>query len=82
MLAHEGNSDATDGRLVRFLGGVYLGYIHMKHGYDIRPSIAAHFWWNFIIGISQIAKYKSDPNYDKSQREVFFMPISYTLQLQ
>lgn len=82
MLAHEGNSDATDGRLARFLGGVYLGYIHMKHGYDLRPSIAAHFWWNFIIGLSQIAKYKSDPNYDKSQREVFFMPISYTLQLQ
>lgn len=82
MLAHEGNTDATDGRLARFLGGVYLGYIHMKHGYDLRPSIATHFWWNFIIGISQIAKYKSDPNYDKSQREVFFMPISYTLQLQ
>jgi membrane protease YdiL (CAAX protease family) len=82
MLAHEGNSDARDGRLVRLLGGFYFGYIHMLYGYDLRPSIAAHFWYNFLIGLSEISRYKSDPNYDKSERDVFFMPLSYTLQIQ
>lgn len=82
MLAHEGNEDARDGRLARLLGGFYLGYIHLIYGYDLRPSIAVHFWWNFILGVSQISKYVADPNYDKSQREVFFMPITYTINIQ
>ncbi len=82
MLAHEGNTDARDGRLVRLLGGFYFGYIHMLYGYDLRPSIAAHFWYNFLIGLSELSRYKSDPNYDKSERDVFFMPLSYTLQIQ
>jgi membrane protease YdiL (CAAX protease family) len=82
MLAHEGNADAKDGRFVRLLGGLYFGYIHMIYGYDLRPSIAAHFWYNFLIGLSELSKYKSDPNYDKSERDVFFMPLSYTLQIQ
>jgi membrane protease YdiL (CAAX protease family) len=80
MLAHEGNTDAREGRLSRLLMGAYLGYVHMKFGYDLRPSIAIHFWWNFIIGLSQIVSYKADPNYNKSQREVFYMPITYTIQ--
>jgi membrane protease YdiL (CAAX protease family) len=82
MLAHEGNSDARDGRLVRLLGGLYFGYIHMIYGYDLRPSIAAHFWYNFLIGLSELSRYKADPNYNKSERDVFFMPISYTMQIQ
>jgi membrane protease YdiL (CAAX protease family) len=82
MLAHEGNADAKDGRFVRLLGGLYFGYIHMIYGYDLRPSIAAHFWYNFLIGLSELSRYKSDPNYDKSERDVFFMPLSYTLQIQ
>lgn len=82
MLAHEGNADAQEGRLARLVGGAYLGYIHLLYGYDLRPSIAVHFWWNFILGVSQISRYIDDPNYDKSQREVFFMPISYTVNLQ
>ncbi len=82
MLAHEGNSDARDGRLVRLLGGLYFGYIHMIYGYDLRPSIAAHFWYNFLIGLSELSRYKADPNYNKSEREVFYMPISYTIQIQ
>ena len=82
MLAHEGNDDAREGRLSRLIGGIYLGYVHLLYGYDIRPSIALHFWWNFILGISQISRYVADPNYDKSQREVFFMPITYTLQIK
>jgi membrane protease YdiL (CAAX protease family) len=78
MLAHEGNSDARDGRLSRLLSGLYLGFLHYRSNYDIKPGIAVHFWWNFIIGLSMINQYKSDPNYDKSQKEAFYMPIQYT----
>lgn len=78
MLAHEGNSDAEEGRLARLLAGWYLGMLHVLAGYDIRPSVALHFWWNFLIGLSQIQKYKADPNWNKTQQEVFYMPIQYT----
>lgn len=80
MLAHEGNSDAKAGRPTRLLVGLYLGLLHVASGYDIRPSIAVHFWFNFLISLAQISNYKADPNYDKSQREVFFMPMEYTFR--
>ncbi len=78
MLAHEGNADARDGRLSRLLAGVYLGYIHYKSNFDIKPGIAVHFWWNFIIGVSMLSQYKGDSGYDKSPREVYYMPIQYS----
>jgi membrane protease YdiL (CAAX protease family) len=80
MLAHEGNSDARQGRPIRLLAGLYLGFLHVASGYDIRPSVAVHFWFNFLVSLGQIASYKPDPNYNKSQREVFFMPIEYTFR--
>ena len=81
MLAHEGNEDARDGRLARFLAGVYFGWIHYRNGYDIRPSIAVHFWNNFFIGLAMMSQYKADPNYDKGQRDVYFMPIQFTFSM-
>lgn len=81
MLAHEGNSDAREGRPARFLAGVYLGWIHYKNGYDIRPGSAVHFWNNFLIGLASMSQYKADPNYNKGQRDVFFMPIQFTFNL-
>lgn len=78
MLAHEGNADARDGRFSRLLAGVYLGYIHYKSNFDIKPGVAVHFWWNFIIGLSMIQNYKADSGYDKSPREVYYMPIQYS----
>ena len=81
MLAHEGNEDAREGRAARFLAGVYFGWIHYRNGYDIRPSIAVHFWNNFIIGLAMMSRYKADPNYDKGQKDVYFMPIQFTFNL-
>lgn len=81
MLAHEGNEDAREGRLARFFAGVYFGWIHYRNGYDIRPSIAVHFWNNFVIGLAMMSRYKADPNYDKGQRDVYFMPIQFTFNL-
>jgi membrane protease YdiL (CAAX protease family) len=78
MLAHEGNPDASDGRLSRLLAGIYLGYIHYKSNFDIKPGIAVHFWWNFIIGLSMIQNYKGDSGFEKSPREVYYMPIQYS----
>lgn len=78
MLAHEGNEDAAAGRASRFLGGIYLGLLHVLNGYDIRPTVAVHFWWNFLIELAEIRRYKADPNWNKTQREVFYMPIQYT----
>ena len=78
MLAHEGNPDAREGRASRFLVGLYLGIVHVLSGYDLRPSVALHFWWNFLVGLSQIRSYKADPNWNKTQQEVFYMPIQYT----
>ncbi|HMV43358.1 MAG TPA: CPBP family intramembrane metalloprotease [Leptospiraceae bacterium] len=81
MLAHEGNSDAREGRIARYLAGIYFGWIHYKNGYDIRPGTAVHFWNNFFIGLAAMSQYKADPNYDKGQRDVFFMPIQFTFNL-
>lgn len=80
MAAHEGNSDAIDGRLSRLLFGLYSGWVHYNSGFDLRPSIAIHFWFNVIVGLSQLNMYRDDPNYNKSQREVHYMPISYTFK--
>ncbi|MBK8398936.1 MAG: CPBP family intramembrane metalloprotease [Leptospiraceae bacterium] len=81
MLAHEGNEDARDGRFARLLAGVYLGWIHYRNAYDIRPGIAVHFWNNFLIGLAMMSRYKADPNYDKGQRDVYFMPIQFTFSM-
>jgi membrane protease YdiL (CAAX protease family) len=78
MLAHEGNSDAKEGRFSRLLAGAYLGFVHYQSSFDIKPGIAVHFWWNFIIGLSQLQQYKADSNYNKSQKEAYYMPIQYT----
>lgn len=80
MLAHEGNNDAVDGRFSRLLAGVYLGYLHSVSGFDIRPGSAVHFWYNFILGLAEISRYKPDENYSKSQKEVYYMPLQYSLQ--
>jgi hypothetical protein len=82
MLAHEGTSDAAQGRLARLAGGVFLGWLHIYHGFDIRPGTAVHFWYNFLLSLAEISQYHSDRNYSKSNREVFYMPISYTLPIQ
>lgn len=81
MLAHEGNSDAREGRPARLLAGVYLGWLHYKSGYDIRPGVAVHFWNNFLISLAAMSQYKADPNYDKGQRDVYFMPIQFTFSM-
>ncbi|MEM7181959.1 MAG: CPBP family intramembrane glutamic endopeptidase [Spirochaetota bacterium] len=81
MLAHEGNTDAVAGRGSRFLAGVYLGWLHYKNKYDIRPGIAVHFWYNFLLSLSMLSHYKADPNFNKSQQEVYFMPINFTFRL-
>lgn len=75
--AHAGNADFVQGFVSRALLGTYLGILHYQTGYDLRPSIAVHFWWNFIIGISQIHSYKADPNFEQTQRDVHIMPIQY-----
>ncbi len=81
MLAHEGNADARAGRPARLLAGVYLGWLHYKSGYDIRPGTAVHFWNNFLISLAAMSQYKADPNYDKGQRDVFFMPVQFTFTM-
>jgi hypothetical protein len=81
MLAHEGNADARDGRPARFLAGLYFGWVHYRNGYDIRPSVALHFWNNFLIGLAAMSQYKADPNYNKGQKDVYFMPIQFTFNL-
>ncbi|MBP6740880.1 MAG: CPBP family intramembrane metalloprotease, partial [Leptospiraceae bacterium] len=81
MLAHEGNADATSGRPARFLAGVYLGWLHYTSGYDIRPGTAVHFWNNFLISLAAMSQYKADPNYDKGQRDVYFMPVQFTFTM-
>jgi membrane protease YdiL (CAAX protease family) len=43
MLAHEGNTDASSGRPARLLAGLYLGWLHYKSGYDIRPGNSSSF---------------------------------------
>jgi membrane protease YdiL (CAAX protease family) len=83
-LAHAGNPDSADNMtaavLPRVLMGFYFSYLHHSSGYDIKPGIAVHFWWNFIISLSMIQKYKADPLYNKSQREVNMMPIVFQQQ--
>ena len=81
MLAHEGNTDATSGRPARLLAGIYLGWLHYKSGYDIRPGTAVHFWNNFLISLAAMSQYKADPNYDKGQRDVYFMPVQFTFTM-
>ena len=81
MLAHEGNADATSGRPARLLAGIYLGWLHYKSGYDIRPGTAVHFWNNFLISLAAMSQYKADPNYDKGQRDVYFMPVQFTFTM-
>jgi membrane protease YdiL (CAAX protease family) len=81
MLAHEGNSDAASGRASRLFAGLYLGTIHYLSNYDIRPGVAVHFWYNLIIGLSELSHYKADHNYDKTQREVYYMPIQFSFSL-
>lgn len=78
--AHAGNADAKEGFLGRTLFGFYLAYLHYSSGYDLGPSIALHFWWNFILGLAQIKSYKPDPNFNKSQQETHFMPVFYQMR--
>ncbi|MBE7413026.1 MAG: CPBP family intramembrane metalloprotease [Leptospiraceae bacterium] len=79
-MAHAGNQDAKEGFLGRALLGFYFAYLHYSSGYDLGPSIAMHFWWNFLMGLAQIKYYKPDPNYNKSQQEVHFMPVFYQMR--
>ena len=32
------------------LAGSYFGYLYMKNDYQLSESIAAHFWWDFVVG--------------------------------
>ncbi len=51
-LAHydETLGDANRAGIVfRGLIGLYLGWIYQRNQYDLRQSVAIHFWWNFFI---------------------------------
>jgi membrane protease YdiL (CAAX protease family) len=79
-LAHGMNADFREGFGIRFLGGAYLGYIHAMNQFDLRPGVAMHFWWNFLIGIISIKNYKPDPFYSVDQKEAHIIPIVYSFR--
>jgi len=62
------------------LFGFYTAYLHYKYNYDIKPGIALHFWWDVIVFGFALARYKEDPNVDKNQREVHFMPTIFQMR--
>lgn len=65
---------------VQLLAGYYFAYMQYKNGWDIKKAIALHFWWDIIAIAFELATYKADPNADKNQREVNFMPVLYTME--
>jgi membrane protease YdiL (CAAX protease family) len=79
-MAHGMNSDFREGFGIRFIGGAYLGYLHAVNQFDLRPGIAMHFWWNFLVGIISIKNYKADPFYSVDQKEAHIIPIVYSFR--
>ncbi|GIX40581.1 MAG: hypothetical protein KatS3mg129_0314 [Leptospiraceae bacterium] len=74
-LAHLGNGIGNV--ISATLAGFYFGYLHYKDNWDIRQSIAVHFWWDVIVFAVSLRYTKEDKNVVKNQREVHFMPIYY-----
>ena len=59
-LAHAGlPGQANPGTAALF--GLYLGWLHQRNKYEIGEGVAIHFWWNFLLTVSMLAKHeKSD----------------------
>jgi len=72
--AHLGSYDNV---LPQTLMGYYLAFLQHRNGYDIRPGIALHFWWDMIIFGFEYMAYKEDRNVDRGQREVYLMPTLF-----
>jgi len=67
--------------LLRFGTGLYFSWLQYKEGWSIKKSIAAHFWQNFFaFAVIMTNTYKENRNVSKSQREVHFMPVTYTMK--
>ncbi|MCB1191914.1 MAG: CPBP family intramembrane metalloprotease [Leptospiraceae bacterium] len=79
-LAHLDKGMDVTSVIPQLLAGYYFAYMHYKNGWDIRKTIALHFWWDIIAIGFQLATYKVDPNADKNQKEVNFMPVLYSTQ--
>lgn len=79
-LAHLEGGNSAISVLPQIGIGFYFAYLQYLNGGDIRQGIALHFWWDVIALAVEVASYRVDRQVDKNQREVHFMPISYTLK--
>lgn len=43
--------------------GTVFGYRYMNNGYDLGETIAMHFWWNFILDITEFIKSPETANF-------------------
>ena len=59
------------------LAGFYFAYIHFLNGYDIRPGIALHFWWDVIVIALEVKRWKEDRRVGLNQQQVHYMPTLF-----
>lgn len=79
-LAHLESGMSAQNVLPQILSGYYFAYLQYLNQGDITKPVALHFWWDVIVFFASLKTLKADPNYQKEQYEVNFMPITYTLK--
>lgn len=57
--------------------GIYLGFMHQRHGFDMGPGIALHFWWDIIALGLEFQRAIEDPNVDQGVAQVHYMPTLF-----
>jgi len=56
-LAHQGTGPQATPILAGAFG-LYLGWLHQRNDFEIGEGVAIHFWWDFLISLSQLARHK------------------------
>ncbi len=59
------------------VAGFYFAYLHYTNGFDIRPGIALHFWWDVIVIALEVRNWKEDRRVSLNQQQVHFMPTLF-----
>ena len=59
------------------LAGFYFAYVSFLNGYDIRPGIALHFWWDVIVISLEVRQWKEDRRVGLKPQEVHYMPTLF-----
>lgn len=74
-LAHYDGSPAS----ITFptLAGFYFAYLHYLNGFDIRPGIALHVWWDVIVIALEVKQWKEDRRASIKPNEVHYMPTLF-----